>query len=396
MAAPFSGGILGSIQGNGPGCCIAAITLMNYGDLTTSYGRSEADAATAALTLRLAALLPGAYLQDVSHGQINLAVSVWGRSDSDLTKAMADLIDTVVVDTVSQPISTGLREVVLDCAVHHDLLIGFDPHRVPKLAFEALREASSETKAADSMTAKPTYDAVGEMASTLFEDIERGLVVLTWRRVVDALGNQPPLMFHAEMMYLDSFGLLMPIESVMPLLPKSRLSGTFDNIVCRTVAKVIGDKNVAVSVKVSCAGLSNIDQWDKLITKISENAGISGNMVFNLDCEDEEFDMPSVCRFVEAARSCDSLIALNSFSIGSTLKLAMAVKPDIINIDPRILYYRRSICFNVIDIAKTIAPIVVADGVSSFDQQNMLIEMGVHWQGGPLQGKNSMVRPWHV
>ena len=181
---------------------------------------------------------------------------------------------------------------------------------------------------------------------------------------------------------------IIPPEYLFSLANKKNLCLELDRL-CRKSAlrnfkRGVCDEDLMLFLNFDTSILDRGVTGSGHLQNLVDNFGINpGNVVLEI-VESNVRDIHALKKFIKIHRNKGFLIALDDVGNGhSNLNRIPMVKPDILKIDRYLVrsidkdYHKQAVCKSLIDLARSIGTLVIAEGVESEEEAITVLELGV-------------------
>jgi EAL domain-containing protein (putative c-di-GMP-specific phosphodiesterase class I) len=235
------------------------------------------------------------------------------------------------------------------------------------------------------------YERDMALAVAFEQALDQSGATLAFQSVVNC--DQPATVLYAEGLLRVS-GLPDDVGAghLVPVMEQLGLIRMLDRVVVQAVLDQLIDRPGAhLACNVSARSLIDDSWWISVFDRLSTRPDIASRLTIEITETAPVSDFEAAVAFVQRLKSLGCRIALDDFGSGhSTLAFARAIRPDVIKLDGRLLHgARRSedeVCYfrRLVSLCKSLAPLVVAEGVESENDLQIAIEASVEWMQGTL------------
>ena len=239
-------------------------------------------------------------------------------------------------------------------------------------------------------------------AASLLSDIRTDSVLIAWQPVRHA---DNPL----EKLYDEALLCMMrersAVEPELDRLLAAERIGAISAIDCHVVSRALDELEawpwLSLGVKISVCSAKPGFWWDELLCRLARDRSLGPRLFLEIGGGAPILQWGDAISFVDGMRTLGCRIVISDFGTGySSVRTVMALKPDIVKIDPFFLATAvrnadgRKAYQHIAGLAAAIAGTVIADGVDSAEASSIAAEAGTVWQQGLYQGAPSLFRPW--
>jgi EAL domain-containing protein (putative c-di-GMP-specific phosphodiesterase class I) len=192
-----------------------------------------------------------------------------------------------------------------------------------------------------------------------------------------------------------SDGILLP-GGFIPTLERLALMRQFDClIVGRTLEAITAMPGARLGCNVSAASARDDHWWEPAFRNLESNREAASRLVVEIT-ESAPVSRLHGRAFIERLQKLGVRVAIDDFGSGFSKEAASACAADIIKVDRTFLWRARHDLAGIAELkcairtAQSIAPVVIAEGVETLDDVQIVRDAGVHWiQGYLLDGVTS-------
>jgi EAL domain-containing protein (putative c-di-GMP-specific phosphodiesterase class I) len=238
-------------------------------------------------------------------------------------------------------------------------------------------------------------------AAAIFGAIADDRVDLAWQPVRHAINPDDVLYHECLVRAVDAGGQPLAPGDFVPALERLGLVRAFDHHIIRRVI----DELAAMpggSLAVNISGLSAIDDgwWQDLKKALWGLSDLASRLVIEITETADLQSISATIAFVSEMRRLGCKIAIDDFGMGhNSLRRVIALKPDVVKIDAfyigwaeKALDGQRGIA-HMVNLLGALAPVVIAEGVATQEQSDLICAAGAVWQQGYHHGSPTIVRP---
>ncbi|GAA0481497.1 EAL domain-containing protein [Parasphingorhabdus litoris] len=199
----------------------------------------------------------------------------------------------------------------------------------------------------------------------------------------------------------DSDGAVMEADEYLKSNNIAQTGQRFDQHIVGVALELLTEPATpALGCSISARSFLKDGWWKEQLNMLADRPDIAGRLILEIHDVEEFRKAPSIMLLLNRLRKAGCLLALEDFGIGhSSFHAMMTIDPDIIKINKSFLWrvdsgFRyRDAYHHLVGLARTIAPIVVAEGVESYSHLKAALKSGAtHGQGNVL-GVSQMSLP---
>lgn len=170
-------------------------------------------------------------------------------------------------------------------------------------------------------------------------------------------------------------------------------------------ARVLVELEVEPDARLGCNISARSARWDDWWEGFSDHLArfpwLARRLVIEITETASIQDASEAATFVDRLRRLGCRVALDDFGVGyASIRTALAMSPDIVKIDSFFLSQvaigkgRASLFEGVVGLAKSLASIVVVEGVETAEQADLVKAVGVEWMQGRYWGAPAAACRW--
>lgn len=228
------------------------------------------------------------------------------------------------------------------------------------------------------------------------------MLSIFWRPSRGDDGRDGPLYYEALGKVVRGDGVVQSPSALARSMERLGFAALFDRHMMRCVVTELEDwPDVTLAVALSGASARGDVWWGDITSRLARRRDVARRLIIAITNAVPITDMAETMRFVGEMRALGCKIMVSGFGAGfASIRQLLALSPDLVKIDP--LFLRRAtlstrdraLFRHIADLAGAVAPIVVADGVDTEAQAEIVAEAGVSWRQGRYLGAASAGRPW--
>ena len=229
-----------------------------------------------------------------------------------------------------------------------------------------------------------------------------GELMLAWQPVRDMRRDGDVFYYEALSRLVDDRGQSAPPETVVTTLESLGFVRLLDlAVLSRAMRELLDDEGVVLGVNLSARSLVDDGWWDDALSFLDAHPDIAGRLIVEVTETTAIVDMDAALRLVRRLRSAGCRLAVDDFGVGhSSLQQMVALAPDIVKIAGA---FTRRLAPPLGDVdqftwlarlAEATGAAVVAEGIDSDDQADLVCAIGVPLLQGYALGRPSFGRPW--
>ncbi|WP_257558310.1 EAL domain-containing protein [Sphingobium sp. CFD-2] len=388
---------------------LLAVRLNNYSALGASYGGDLARAALQQVRRRLERHLGNTLITSVDDDKIIL-IAHNRLLESYAPKELIEILCTIVS---TEPFRFEDHAVLLDiCAAYRPLDVETSPQ-----CFEALVEsvtaelASAMARGFDGrilMSAKEEgrYRADMKRCVTLLEQIRGRTAFYVWRPVVDPRDQGRILYYDGRLRHANKSGQQLECDAALTAFERLGLSHIIDlQLVSDVLDELRADPLARLSIPIASASLDAHllgpqAGWNEIFARLQREPALGPRLILEIADKGDLLSVESR-GVLGLLRTFGVRIAVGRFGGGSaSLDQLAGIAPEIIRIDSGFLRTAhqsersRARIGPLLNLARTIAPCVVLDGVETSWHLMAALEEAADWVAGSFVGGTSIGRDW--
>ncbi|MBO9580449.1 MAG: EAL domain-containing protein [Sphingobium sp.] len=239
----------------------------------------------------------------------------------------------------------------------------------------------------------------------LLEQLARGEAFLAWQAVRKVSDPSRILHHEAHLCRIGHDGQRIGCEEAYRGLERLELAHLVDQqLVSRALDELKADPKARINVPISAQSLSfhlhgKDAGWTELRRQLRNNPSLANRLVIEVAESAPLLSLGHAKEFVDGVRRSGAHFALSQFgsarvSMGQLFFLA----PDLIKLDGDFLrtafqsYQHRTRIARLVELAHSVASIVIVDGAESHEHFDLAREQGAEWIVGHHMGQLSMSR----
>ncbi|WP_162559003.1 EAL domain-containing protein [Sphingorhabdus sp. EL138] len=219
----------------------------------------------------------------------------------------------------------------------------------------------------------------------------------------DAIYNHCSDIFYHECLavFHDADGSVVETDEYLKNNNIAQIGQRFDQHIVGVVLELLATPATpALGCSISARSFLKDGWWKEQLNMLAGRPDIAGRLILEIHDVEEFRKAPSTMLLLKKLRNAGCLLALEDFGVGhSSFHAMMTMEPDIIKINKSFLWRAdsglryRDTYHHLVGLARTIAPIVVAEGVESYSHLKAALKAGAtHGQGNVL-GVAQVARP---
>lgn len=248
---------------------------------------------------------------------------------------------------------------------------------------------------------KATYRSDMRLAVACFEALRQNRLQFAWQPVRHAATGVDILYHESLLRVIGHGGAIQPPGDYIPALERLGLIRILDRHVVRRVIKELREApSLSLAANISAHSVACDGWWHDLHESLAAEPDVARRLVLEIT---ESAALPSIAvatAFVGKLRALGCRIAIDDFGMGhSSLHHIVALKPDIVKIDAFYTCWARQsadACAglgHLVGLLKSLAPIVIVEGIGSEEERIMALAAGAAWQQGYHHGMPTSLRP---
>lgn len=244
-------------------------------------------------------------------------------------------------------------------------------------------------------------------AAKLLRQVRKGAAFVTWRPV--SRPDDPRVILYHEAVHrcLGHRGEQADCAEGYAALARLGMAHVMDRrLLADVLDELESDPAACLGVSVSSQSLSlNLQGegigWIGTMERLEQDRDLAGRLVIEINDHGGMLHLPHAIAFVRKLRGLGTRFVIGRFGAGqATIEQMMALSPDAVKLDGAFLNttYRsgrnRERVRRLIELARTISPIVILDGIESPWHLHLAKEEGAEWVVGTQLGRASLRREW--
>lgn len=365
------------------------IRLNNYLPIRSAYGMPAAEAAIAHLREILAQ--QGFEARHDGQGAIELVMR-----DHPLRSAPPGLHgDRLCAALETRPFRFGEQHILLSLSTGRAFSdndeTSLDPLR-RRARVDLLRSPHPEESGHRNEEEAILYRHDMQRAATLLHAVSSGATHFAWRPVLSPRDPGAILYHEALLRRTGEGGELVDGAGAHAALDRIGLAHRLDRqLLSDMVDALEADPLACLSVAISARSLS-LDLhgrdagWNDLLGRLKRDRGLARRLVIELVDHGRTPILAEVQGFTRSLQSLGVRIAVGRFGAGrASVGQLMALAPDIVKLDGTFVHRacrmegHRARMTYLMELARTVAPIVIVDGVDSARHRRLALEEGACW-----------------
>lgn len=239
-------------------------------------------------------------------------------------------------------------------------------------------------------------------AASFLEAVSRNEVLFRWQPVRDADDPCEILYHHVSVCRVHDQALPVGVAEEIAAIERVGASPAFD---CYAVSRAIDElqhaPHLTLAVTISGRSATSGFWWTEVLARLASDRLLGPRLFLNIGDSAPLPEFGALVKFVDMMRLHGCRIGIDRFGAGySSIRAIMALKPDIITIDPQFLARAlqgeadRTVFDHITGLAAAISRAVVAAGVDNERTGRLARDAGINWQQGYHHGAPSVVRAW--
>ncbi|MET3438037.1 EAL domain-containing protein [Sphingomonas sp. 1185] len=225
-------------------------------------------------------------------------------------------------------------------------------------------------------------------------------LVLYWQPVVGAQGG---VLYHEALSRpCGPDGAVQSPEPLLLALERLGFACLLDrHVVSAVIDELEAAPGVVLAANVSAQSLSCTYMWSEVLERLERRPDVARRLVWEITETALVADMNRAVAFVARVRALGCRIAVDDFGVGFTsIRQLIIFSPDIIKIDRlfldrAVLGPRDAAIFRqLVELARSFGAEVVAEGIETRAQAEIVEAAGAVWQQGYLHAMPSLTRLW--
>lgn len=246
-----------------------------------------------------------------------------------------------------------------------------------------------------------------EVASRLIARHMSGETFFAWRPIFSPEDPTLVLRHEALLRYPGEGGEQFDCARPYRALKRIGLAHLLDRLlVLRVLDELEADPEAELSIEIALESLSfdlcgQDCAWTELIDRLERKPGLGRRLILEVHEVAAHEPRDDVFMFLGLFRALGGRLSVAGFgSCTATIREIARLRPDTLKLDSAFIRTAFSSGLNrarfadLADFARTLAPIVVADGVETPDQWDIVAEQGVQWIVGARRNRASTRRVW--
>lgn len=274
-----------------------------------------------------------------------------------------------------------------------DRIPGPDSHVDARSAGADLPQRTDEWKSA--------YRGDMQLVADCFEALQQKRLQFAWQPVRHA-GTGVDILYHECLLrVIGHSGVIQPPGDYVPALERLGLIRMLDrHVVQRVIEELREAPSLTLAANISAHSVVGDAWWHSLHKCLAAEPDVARRLVLEITESAALPSIPAAAAFIGEMRALGCKIAIDDFGMGhSSLHHIVALKPDIVKVDA---FYTRwagqsaDACTglgHLVGLLKSLAPIVVVEGIGSEEERAMVLAAGAAWQQGYHLGCPTSLRP---
>lgn len=379
--------------------------LNNIESLITAYAAEAAYEITNVIKQHLAHLADG-------HGRaICLAEGVAALSLWDLTllgdgpisvaceRFLEDFISTFTMDPI--PVLGGPVHAILSGT--YTLAAEDDAPRTVTQMAESLLDEANALPIKRSQGWAVNYRDDMRLAATLLSDLAADKIQYAWQPIRRG-ESQCGALYYECLLRVGASDALVSASDTIQALERVGLVRALDHRVITDVIKeLLIDNTVCLGVNISAQSARLDEWWFKAFALLSERRNVAQRLIIEMTETSGFPDFSRTVTFTLGMRALGVRIAVDDFGVGNaSIRHLLTLQPDIVKIAHFFLRNAsdaanaETTLRHIIGLTKSVAPIVIAEGVETAADRQVATQNGVEWHQGHFLGAPSPRRDWLV
>ena len=226
-------------------------------------------------------------------------------------------------------------------------------------------------------------------------------IFLAYETVANAADRRPAF-YECLMRVRRADGSLLGASDVVPVAERLGLVRLLDHRVLElVVGELVAAPSLQASVNVSPGSTTDPDWWTGLGSLLRAHAGVADRLIIEITESSAIQDVDETCGFVARVKDLGCRIAIDDFGAGYTsFRNLRKLGVDIVKIDGAFVQNilrsedDRAFVQTLIDLAKRLKLLTVAEWVQDEGAAKMLEAWGCDYLQGALVGLATVERPW--
>lgn len=325
-----------------------------------------------------------------------------------------ELVEILCSITSAEPFRCADVDVLLDiCATYRPVDASTTPEDFERLLAEATAELefahprSIATWRSMSAREEARYRADMARSVALLKAIRRRTAFFVWRPIADPNDRGRILYYDGRLRQANGSGQQVECDTAVTAFERLGLSHIIDlQLVSDVLDELQADPLARLSIPVSAKSLSaslfgREAGWNEIFTRLHRDPALGPRLILEVA---DTSDLPSDIElepFLDRLRAFGVRLAIGRFGgLASSIEQLIGIAPDIIKIDSGFLHTAhqsdrsRARVGPLLDLARTVARIVVLDGVASSWHLLLALDEAAEWVAGSYVGGTSIGRDW--
>lgn len=389
---------------------LLTVRLNNYAALSAAYGDELASHALKHVRRSLERHLGRVLIAAVEREELTVLAEnrlLESYSPDELVEILCSIMS-------AEPFRCADVDVLLDiCAAYRPVDDSTSPEDFERLLAEAAAELEfAHPRSVSSwraMSAKEEARYRADMARSvgLLKAIRRRTAFSVWRPIADPRDRSCILYYDGKLRHANESGQQVECDAAITAFERLGLSHIIDlQLVSDVLDELQADPLARLSVPVSAKSLSaNLfgreAGWNEIFARLNREPALGPRLILEVA---DTSDLPSNIElepFLERARALGVRLSIGRFGgLASSIEQLIAIAPDIIKIDSGFLHTAhqsdrsRARVGPLLDLARTVARVVVLDGVASSWHLLLALDESAEWVTGSYVGGTSIGRDW--
>ncbi|GAY19560.1 EAL domain-containing protein [Sphingobium fuliginis] len=259
------------------------------------------------------------------------------------------------------------------------------------------------------MSAKEEARYRADMARSvqLLKAIRRRTAFFVWRPIADPKDRGRILYYDGRLRYANESGQQVECDTAITAFERLGLTHIVDlQLVSDVLDELQADPLARLSVPISAKSLSaNISGreagWNEIFTRLRRDPALGPRLILEVADTSDLRSHDDLEPFLDRLRALGVRLAVGRFGgLASSVEQLIDVAPDIIKIDSGFLHTAhqsdrsRARVGPLLDLARTVARMVVLDGVASSWHLLVALDEEAEWVAGSYVGGTSIGRDW--
>lgn len=241
------------------------------------------------------------------------------------------------------------------------------------------------------------------LAATLLSDFAADRVQYAWQPIGRCSAQGAALYYECLLRVGPSDALVSASDTIQALERVGLVRALDQRVVAHVIDELLTDPAVCLGVNISAQSAQFDAWWAKTSELLSQRRDVAQRLIIEITETSGFPDFSRALAFTVRMRALGVRIAVDDFGVGNaSIRHLLTLKPDIVKIDHFFLRNASEAAEgatalrHVIGLTKTVAPIVVAEGVETAIDGQVATENGAEWHQGFFLGAPSPRRNWLV